>query len=357
MNKKISVILPVYNVAAYLGEALDSLINQTIGIENLEVILVNDASTDESPAIMKKYAREYNNFKIINLKEKSGAAGKPRNEGLKVATSPYIMFLDPDDIYDLNTCKVMYETITSKKVDIVTANYMYMDEDGKLWDKPVFDQKRFKDFAFGTRSFRDSFFIWNSAVWNKIFSRDLIVKNNIEFLEGVPGEDAYFSYASLLNSSEIYYISDVVYQYRRRSNDSSLSVSWDRSISYFTKMNFVYKRIYELFLNAKKLSLYRYFYAKTLTSIFYKIVDTKIMTNEEKAIVLEEMQWFFKHRKKVKIDPCQKSLNIIFEKIDMGNFKDAVDMCNIVAEMRSYISSNIRENMSKPENINYIEVV
>jgi len=84
MNKKISVILPVYNVAAYLGEALDSLINQTIGIENLEVILVNDASTDESPAIMKKYAREYNNFKIINLKENSGAAGKPRNEGLRL---------------------------------------------------------------------------------------------------------------------------------------------------------------------------------------------------------------------------------------------------------------------------------
>ena len=357
MNKKISVILPIYNVASYLGEALDSLINQTIGIENLEVIMVNDGSTDESPAIMKKYAKEYDNFKTVNLKEKSGAAGKPRNEGLKVATAPYIMFLDPDDVYDKNACKAMYDAITTKDVDIVTANYMYMDECGSLWEKPVFDVNRFKNFAFGTRSFRDSFFIWNSAVWNKIFSRDLITKNKIEFLEGVPGEDAYFSYAALLNSSEIYYISDVIYYYRRRNNDGTLSVSWDRSISYFTKMNFVYKRIYELFVKAKKLSLYRYFYAKTLTSIFYKIVDPKIMTNEEKAIVLEEMQWFFKHRKKVKVDPCQKSLNLIFEKIDSGDFKGAVDMCNIVAEMRSYITSNVRENMSKPENINYIEVI
>ena len=92
-----------------------------LGIENLEVIMVNDGSTDESPAIMQKYACEYSNFKIINLENKSGAAGKPRNEGLKAATAPYIMFLDPDDIYDKRACEVMYNTITSKKCDIVNV--------------------------------------------------------------------------------------------------------------------------------------------------------------------------------------------------------------------------------------------
>lgn len=356
MDKKISVILPIYNVASYIGAALDSLINQTIGIENLEVILVDDGSTDESYKIMKEYAKEYKNFKIIHFDEKSGAAGKPRNEGIKVATSPYIMFLDPDDIYDKNACKIMYDTIIRENVDIVTSNYIYMNEDGMLWDKPVFDQNRFKNFTFGTRSFRDSFFIWNSAVWNKIFSRELIQNNKIEFLEGVPGEDAYFSYAALLKSTKVFYINDVTCYYRRRSNDGSLSISWDRSIGYFTKMNFVYKKIYELFKQSKRMDLYRYFYAKTLTSIFYKIVDTKIMTNEEKEIVLEEMAWFFKCRKKLKMDPCQKSLNIVLNKIDESKYKEAVDMCSIISEMRTYIATNIRENMSKPENINYIEV-
>ena len=80
------------------------------------------------------------------------------------------MFLDPDDMYDKNACKVMYEAITTKKCDIVTSNYIYMEEDGTLWDKPVFDKKRFKNFNFGTRSVRDSFYIWNSAVWNKILA-------------------------------------------------------------------------------------------------------------------------------------------------------------------------------------------
>ena len=356
MKKKISVILPIHNVASFLGDALDSLINQTIGVENLEVIMVNDGSTDESPEIMEKYAGEYDNFKIINLEEKSGAAGKPRNEGLKIATAPYIMFLDPDDMYDKNTCKVMYEAITTKKCDIVTSNYIYMEEDGTLWDKPVFDKKRFKNFNFGTRSFRDSFFIWNSAVWNKIFSKKLILDNKIKFPEGVVGEDAYFSYAALLKTNKIHYISDISVYYRRRNNAATLSVSWDRTIDYFRKMNYVYKEIHNLFLQSKKLELYRYFYAKTLTSIFYKIVDTNIMSNEEKETVLEEMQWFFKQRKKVKIDPCQKTLNIIFDKVDEGNYKEAVDMCKIVAEMRKYVSRDVRENMSKPENINYIKV-
>ena len=353
---KISVILPIYNVANYLGEALDSIINQTIGIENLEVIMVDDGSTDESMSIMKKYASEYKNFKIFHFDEKSGAAGKPRNEGLKHATAPYIMFLDPDDAYDKDACKKMYDLITANDVDIVSANYEYMEEDGTIWGKPVFDVNRFKTFMFGTRSFSKSVFIWNSGVCNKIFRRKIINDNSLYFLEGVPAEDAFFSYSALLKSKKIYYLSEVVYYYRRRNNDSNLSISWDRSINYFNNINYAYKKIYELFEGCNKLELYRYFYSKTLTSVFYKIVDTNIMTKDEKMSVLETMQWFFKQRKKMRVEPCQRSLNIVFEKIDQGKFDDAVNMCTIIAEIRNYVPKDIRESMSKPENISYLEV-
>jgi glycosyltransferase involved in cell wall biosynthesis len=356
MEYKISVILPIHNVAAYIGEALDSILEQTIGHKNLQVIMVDDGSTDESPKIMQTYEEEFENFKAIYLHKKSGAAGKPRNEGLKVATADYIMFLDPDDIYDKNACKSMYDKITSEKVDIVTANYNYMDEDGKIWDKPVFDRKRFESFRFGRRSFSESFFIWNSSVCNKIFSRKLIEKNKIKFLEGVPGEDAYFTYATLLKTDHVYYLSDTIYYYRRRTNTGTLSVSWNRSIEYFQKMNYSYKQIYELFLNAKKLDLYRYFYAKTLTSIFYKLVDTNLMNDEEKATILKEMTWFYNDRETLKMNPCQKSLNIVFDKVKEGKYEEAVQICHIIAEMREYVPKEIRENMSKPENIQYKEI-
>lgn len=356
MDYKISVIVPIHNVAKYLGEALDSLLEQTIGHENLQIIMVDDGSTDESRMIMQKYEKEYANFISIYLDKKSGAAGRPRNEGLKVANAPYVMFLDPDDIYAKTACEDMYDKIVAEQVDIVTANYNYMDEDGTIWDKPVFDKKRFSNFKFGRRSFSESFFVLNSSVCNKIFSRSLIEKYKIEFLEEVPGEDAYFTYATLLKTDHVFYLSNIIYYYRRRSNSGALSVSWNRSIEYFRKMNFAYKNIYDLFKNAGKLDLFRYFYAKTLTSIFYKLVDTNLMDDEEKAIILDEMSWFFGARKKLKIGTCQKSLNIVLDKVDEGQYKEATDMCKIIAEMRQYIPKDVRENMSKPENVDYQEI-
>lgn len=356
MEYKVSVIVPINNVAKYLGEALDSLLSQTIGAENLQVIMVDDGSTDESPKIMKRYAKENPNFVDIYLPNASGAAGRPRNVGLESAEADYVMFLDPDDYYAKDACENMYNAIVKHKVDVVTANYNYMDEDGIVWPKPVFDTSRFKSFKFGKRSFDESFFIWNSSVCNKIFSKKVIEENKIRFLEGVPGEDAYFSYATLLNSENAYYISNTIYYYRRRSNTGTLSVSWNRSIDYFQKMNFAYKKIYELFEKAKKLDLFRYFYSKTLTSIFYKLVDTKLMNDDEKAQVLEEMAWLYNARKKLKVEPCQKSLNVVLDMVKAGRYKEAVDVCKIIAELREYVPKDVRENMSKPENVQYKDV-
>lgn len=353
---KVSVIIPIYNMETYMREAIDSIINQSLGFENIQVILVNDGSTDNSAQIMKEYENKYNNIKCIHLPEKSGAAGKPRNEGLKFVEAPYIMFLDPDDMYDKLALEKMYNTITEKNGDIVSANYRYANEDGSTWEKSVFDETRFQSFKFTPENFSDSFFVWNSGSCNKIFSTSLIKENNITFLEGVPAEDAYFTYAALLSTNEVYYLSDTIHYYRRRNKSDTLSVSWDRSLGYFQKINYAYKRIYELFHEKNKMGLFRYFYSKTLTSIFYKVADTKIMNEEEKAEALKELQWFFEIRKKIDIGPCQKSLEFIFECIDKGEYEVAVKCCNIIAEMRTYIEKDVREGMSKPEFINYVEL-
>ena len=353
---KISVVVPIYNMELYLKEALDSIVNQSIGIDNIQVILVNDASTDKSSEIMEEYAQKYPTIQCIHLAQKSGAAGRPRNEGIKYAKAPYIMFLDPDDLFAEDALNKMYNVIENQKVDLVTGNYIYMEENGKKWANPVFDEKRFPNFRFSERGFSDSFFVFNSACWNKIFKTEIIKKNNIQFLEGVPAEDAYFTYAALLVANDICYISDTINYYRRRSNTGVLSISWDRSLDYFKKINFAYKKIYELFETSNKMGLFRYFYSKTLTSVFYKVVDTNIMNEEEKQIALKEMAWFFKIRKHVQIAPCQESIEYVFEKIDAENYYDAVKCCNIIREMRRYIEKDVREGMSKPEFVNYVEL-
>ena len=353
---KISVIVPIHNMEMFLREALDSVVNQSIGFSNIQLILVNDGSSDKSKEIMEEYASKYSNIKTIHFEEKSGAPGKPRNEGIKYVEAPYLMFLDPDDSFDEFALEKMYNAAVEHGVDIVTGNYVYTEEDGKKWPKKVFDEERFPNFKFSEKGFSDSFFVFNSACWNKIFKSEIIKNNNIKFLEGVPAEDAYFTYASLLVANDIYYLSDTINYYRRRSKSDVLSISWDRSLDYFKKINYAYRMIYELFENSGKISLFRYFYSKTLTSVFYKIVDTKIMNFEEKQEALKELKWFFEARKVVQIDPCQKSLEYVLEKIDEEKYYDAVKCCDIIAEMRTYIEKDVREGMSQPEFINYVEL-
>ena len=99
MTYKISIIIPIFNVEFYIERCLFSIFNQTIGFENLEVILVDDVSNDRTHYIIEKYASRYDNIKYKILDENSGAAGKPRNVGIELASADYIMFIDPDDFF------------------------------------------------------------------------------------------------------------------------------------------------------------------------------------------------------------------------------------------------------------------
>ena len=107
----ISIIIPVYNKEDTIQRAFESIKNQSIGFESLEVIFVDDSSIDNSVNIIKELSDNYKNVKSINLSENSGFAGKPRNVGIENATAPYLMFLDPDDVFLEDACKILYESI------------------------------------------------------------------------------------------------------------------------------------------------------------------------------------------------------------------------------------------------------
>ena len=104
---KVSVIVPVYNSADKLQRAFDSVYNQSLGFENIELILIDDASTDNSRDIIDNYVSKYDNVKSIYLDENSGYAGRPRNIGVHNANAPYLMFLDADDFYFENACELL----------------------------------------------------------------------------------------------------------------------------------------------------------------------------------------------------------------------------------------------------------
>jgi len=178
MNKKISVIVPVYNVEKYLEECIESIINQTY--KNLEIILVDDGSTDISVSICKKYEKLDNRIKVIQ--KINGGLSSSRNVGLDNATGEYIMFSDSDDFYTLDACEVMLNEIEKQNADYVIGNYQNCYEDSTLWETPVFSLKKYNKFKLSIKDYKNSFFIMNSSVCNKIFRADFINKLNLRFV-------------------------------------------------------------------------------------------------------------------------------------------------------------------------------
>ena len=205
MKYEISIVIPVYNTEKYLNECIDSIINQTIGFEKIQVILVNDGSTDRSKEIIDDYCKKYKNIQGYHLEERHFIGGFARNVGVKEATGKYLMFIDSDDYIDKKACELMYNAITKNNADVVTANYKCMNEDGKIWEKPIFDPDKCKSKELNEVN-QEFFYLYCPSVCLKIFNNDLIQENNIKFLGKVPAEDAYFSCNALLKSKKVFYL-------------------------------------------------------------------------------------------------------------------------------------------------------
>ncbi|MGN1326481.1 MAG: glycosyltransferase family 2 protein, partial [Clostridia bacterium] len=139
---KITVIMPVYNVEKYLEEAIDSVIYQTY--QNLEIILIDDGSTDNSGNICDEYAKKDSHIKVIH-QENKGLSGA-RNTGLDIATGEYIMFIDSDDIFPKDACEKMLKFMEEKDADYIVGNYTNMSEEGEIWEKPIFDTNKYVEF-------------------------------------------------------------------------------------------------------------------------------------------------------------------------------------------------------------------
>lgn len=347
MKYKISIVVPIYNAEKYLKECVESIINQTIGFENLQVILVDDGSTDKSGEIADKYSGKYDNIIAVHLRESHYIGGAARNEGIKQAEGEYIMFIDSDDCFKENACENMYHTASKNNADIVTGNYKCMDEKGKLWNEPIFDRKKYPSCEL--KEVNEKFFyLYCPSVCMKIFKLSLIEQNEIEFLEGVPAEDAYFSSFAFLKSEKIYYLDEEIYYYRRR-NSGNVSTSWMRNKKYFMSVNYAFRKIYELFEKENKVEYYQYFYAKNLISLLYKFIDSKLINNEERIEIIDKMSWFWRQASEFNMVLAQRIVEILLEDMVSKEYKQVIKECEMISEARTFMNEEQKEMMSKPQ--------
>ncbi len=222
---KVSVIIPVYNVEKYLEKCLSTVINQTL--KEIEIICINDGSSDNSFNILEKYSEKDNRIFIINNKENRGG-GFSRNEGLEIAKGEYVSFIDADDWVEEDMLEYVYNESKSKNLDLIlflAKNYDDINE--RFYETDYYNFKCF-DKSFDNRVFchdEAKNFIFRVAVspWLKLYKKDLLDKKNLKFPEERVMHDNPFFYNVFLNANRISLIRKYFY-YRRRHNASLINM-------------------------------------------------------------------------------------------------------------------------------------
>lgn len=296
---KVSVIVPVYNVENYLNRCLTSLANQTL--EDIEVIIVNDGSTDNSEDIIKQYISSNNNF--VYLKKENGGLGSARNFGLKYAKGEYIAFLDSDDYVERNTYKMMYEKAQKEDSDYVECDFYWQYPDIKKHDIG----HRYKDK-------KEMFANARVVAWNKLIKRNIITINNLEFPEGLYYEDVEFFYKLLPYIQKFSFVEEPLIYYIQRETSivnkqdgrtSHIFIVLDNVIKYYKD-----KGLYELYKDEIEYTYTRLLLCSSLKRILQisdKAVKEKMLTETWEKLNTNFPKW-----KNNKILKQNKTVNGIF---------------------------------------------
>lgn len=218
MNKPlVSIIIPVYNVEKYLRECLNSVIKQTL--TQIEIICINDGSTDSSADILKEYSSADHRITIIT--KENGGLSNARNAGLKIATGQYITFLDSDDYLTLNALESLYNKATNEELDILIFCAKSFSEKGFSSHKgkqyticPLALTKVLSGPDFFVTSFKCNNHIGTSPI--KIYRNDFLKDNNLKFIEGIYHEDEPFYYEAILAAKRVAKIPEQFYCRRYR---------------------------------------------------------------------------------------------------------------------------------------------
>jgi len=221
---EISVVVPVYNVEEFLGECLDSIVNQTF--KDIEIICVNDGSPDNSLEILNEYAAKDDRFIVID--QENGGHAVASNRGIDIAKGKYLFLMDSDDILDLNAFEHTYKIAEEKNVDFVlfqAINY-FMDKN-ELVEAENYSMNALADHVgdsiFNWKDVKDFVFKITVTPWSKLYNREFIIKNNIRFPEGFVFDDNVFFFDVLFSAEKITFLREHLFKRRWYSSSSTTS--------------------------------------------------------------------------------------------------------------------------------------
>lgn len=271
-KKKVSVIVPVYNVEQYLEKCLKSITEQTY--DNLEIIVVNDGSPDHSEKIIKEFQK--NDDRITYIKKENGGLSSARNAGLEIATGDYISFIDSDDWIRSEFISTLVTALETDGSDIAicTMNYIYSDGTEKKRTPVIKSQKIVDPFTGLNDLFEGSQFKCHAQ--NKLYKRELFYDPDIRYPIGKIFEDVFTTYKLFFKANKISYIDKTLYYYLQNRPGSILQSQFDRKrlvifealdqINAFLKGNKIKNKYFHHFVIENIISL-----TNSIYPVFYKL--------------------------------------------------------------------------------------
>ena len=314
---KVSIIVPVYNVESYLEKCLDSLVNQTL--KDIEIIVVNDGSPDNSQKIIDEYQKKYKQIKAY--KKENGGLSDARNFGIKKATGDYIAFVDSDDYVTTDMYEKMYQKAVGGNFDMVVCDLNYIYEDSEKITRA------YSNIEKDTTDIKKAMIKIYPAAWNKIFKKKLFTYG-VEFKKGVWFEDVEFIYRLLPYIKTIGVIHEPFNQYLQRKGSITQSVD-PRIYHYIDNWNGIVKyyqdnELYEKYYQELEYSYVRYLYATFIKQAskynlddYLEAVDKAIKNVKNTFPKYRKNKYFYKSFKGIYLLLFNKKLaKLVYQKIN-----------------------------------------
>lgn len=311
MNKcKLSIIVPVYGVEKYIDKCLNSLVKQSL--KEIEIIVVNDGTKDNSQKIIDKYVKKYPD-KIKSYIKENGGQGSARNYGLKKTTGEYIGYVDSDDFVEKDMYKKLYNKAKENNYDIVVCGNYNVSED--------YQNKNIDTFINNYNTDLENIFFGKMAVWNKIYKRDILIKNKLEFKEKVWYEDLAFTLKAIMNSNTFAFIDEPLYDYLIREGSTMNNSNVQRNLEILDAFNDILSYIQhnkkeEYFSKIEFLAI-DHIYISAIVRVLKAEADDKVKRETINKLIDYMNKKFPNYKNNKYINTLSKNRKIIYKLINI----------------------------------------
>lgn len=348
MKNLISIIIPVYNVENYLKKCLESIINQTY--TNLEIILVDDGSTDNSGKICDEFLKKDKRVKVFHIENKGVSAA--RNYGFKKSSGEYIIFIDSDDVLDFNMIKILFKNIINYSAEISACGYAIFEINGNVYLK--YGTK--KIYNFNKKEALKSFFSETSfgvGVWNKLFKKGVI--SNLKFYEKLKvNEDRLFLFEAIMNSNKIIYDDQCLYKYIKRENSATTSKFSEKQFDVLKVNNLIQEKISNSLEDKEIINLCAINELIYLTRMYRLLSMSNAMKKypQKKEEILKKMKYIIKNNDISKMNKFEKVEALLIIKFNFFYYYIMKILVNFKLLKKLKLKNQRKENMHEDSNIN-----